>query len=401
MPKLKSKHFTSDYFKPLRAYTDNELPEIVNLLLKDKKLIKLLIKEKTSTWSNFKKAYLFWFFPIAPIIFKLKIKYKFYNINKIYEFQEKFIAPYMKRMIHNTIDNLSNSGLENLSKDYLFLSNHRDIVVDPALVNYVLHQHLNNTAYIAIGDNLLQEDFISHLMRMNKSFIVPRGYIGTLKEKYNKLSLLSEYIKSLRENNQSIWIAQREGRSKDGIDKTSDSVLKMISLAYNKNIETTLNETRIIPVSISYEYDPCDTLKAKELWHIKAYGKYEKKEYEDIDSIKKGIIGRKGNVHISFCNLIEPNYSDLNTLIVKIDQEIINSFYLMPTHISAYRYICKQDNLQNLQDILPYKYDENILDSKEKLLIERCDILENEEQKRIFFQIYANPVFSWLKLNKK
>ena len=193
------------------------------------------------------------------------------------------IAIYMDKMILDTTTKLTHSGLENLAEDrgYLFISNHRDITMDPAFVNYILYHAGYETLQIAIGDNLLKNPFVTDLMRLNKSFIVKRSLKG--RELLKSLNLLSQYIHHCINNEHNVWIAQREGRAKDGIDKTDPTLLKMLAMGNRElSLGNSLKELRIVPVAISYEYDACDELKAEELYTLEQTGSFMKTDRSDI-----------------------------------------------------------------------------------------------------------------------
>ena len=182
----------------------------------------------------------------------------------------------MRKMIDTTVSGLSVSGLDQLSPDqsYVFVSNHRDIAMDPALVNWVLHLNQHQTLRVAIGDNLLTKPYVSDLMRLNKSFIVNRSATAP-REKLKAAKHLSSYIHhSITEDRQNIWIAQREGRAKDGLDRTNSAVIGMLGLSKAKPVPLAdhIKTLNIVPVSISYEYDPCDEAKAKELYMQQTHG---------------------------------------------------------------------------------------------------------------------------------
>ena len=220
-----------------------------------------------------------------------------------------FFVSFVSDIVYFTINNFSFFWFENISKDkgYLFISNHRDITLDSALLNLTLHKNNFKTTYSAVGNNLLSEKWASDLMRLNKSFIIDRSD-KSKKEIYKSLNLASEYIFSTIHNRKDcIWIAQKQGRSKDGDDFTDPSVLKMIHLNGRKKvpIDRYLNDLNIVPVSVSYEKDPNDILKARELYLTDLNQKYIKQPKEDLQSIVHGIRGYKGNVHLSIGNILK------------------------------------------------------------------------------------------------
>lgn len=214
------------------------------------------------------------------------------------------LAEYVKHCVDSTTDGFAFSGLEKLPQDQacLFVSNHRDITLDPILVNYALWQNDMPTTQIAIGDNLLEIPLEAEFMRINDSFIVIRNAKG-LKAQYVAMTKTSRYIRRTLEKGQSIWIAQREGRAKDGLDQTDPAVLKMFALAFrdeSKDLSYMLERINLVPVTFTYELDPCAPRKAIEVAEREKTGSYQKSEHEDRDSLIEGIRGYKGRVHLAF-----------------------------------------------------------------------------------------------------
>jgi len=270
------------------------------------------------------------------IRFWLKRKWsRYHNVHQV----QLGIAQLMHKMIKKTTSGLTYSGLDKLDKNksYIFISNHRDIAMDPAFVNYVLHLHDFDTARIAIGDNLLSLDCATYLMRLNKSFIVKRS-IKAPRVMLKALTHLSAYIKHSLDEHQSIWIAQREGRAKDGNDMTDAAILKMFYVNGRKQkipFPEYIASLNIVPVSISYEYDPGDRAKTIELYIKATQGGYIKGKQEDIFSIIRGIIGQKGHVHVSFGTPITSNITTPDDLAKQIDAQITENFKLYPDNYIA------------------------------------------------------------------
>lgn len=207
-------------------------------------------------------------------------------------------------IINSSISKLSFSGLDQLSPDqhYLFISNHRDILMDPLLLNFLLHHHQHKTAHCAIGDNLLQNNIALEFALLNKCFKIMRS-ITSPREMLKAMKLQSAYIRHLSFNRTSnIWIAQKEGRSKDNLDKTNPALIKMLGLEKPKSYSfgEYIDRLNIVPVSFSYEWDPCDVDKATELEITKQQGHYKKQAIEDLTAVKKGLFGSKGAVHVHF-----------------------------------------------------------------------------------------------------
>ena len=252
------------------------------------------------------------------------------------------IEGYMDRMISDTTAGFSVSGLDQLDpgQAYLFMSNHRDIAMDPAFTNYALWSNGHNTVRIAIGDNLLTKPYVSDLMRLNKSFIVRRSVRGP-RQILKAYRDLSAYIRhSLFEEQVPIWIAQREGRAKDGVDRTEPAIIKMLAMSQDKAHESFseyIGGLKIVPVTISYELDPCDAAKARELAAVASSGSYEKAEHEDVESIAKGIAGNKGQVHVAFGTPLGDDYDNAEAVAVEIDRQVCANYALHGTNIYAYR----------------------------------------------------------------
>lgn len=318
----------NDTFSDIRPYMDHEVKPTIQHLLNNPELLHTLAAYRFPKLSKV--------FPkLTHALVKLYFSRAAQKINSVHDFQQQ-VARYMAQMIKRTTTQVTWSGVENLKKDesYLFVSNHRDIAMDPAFVNWVLHSHQMDTVRIAIGSNLLQKPFISDIMRLNKSFIVKRGEKG--KAMLNALKQLSGYIHHSLAEGQSIWIAQREGRAKDGNDQTDPAILKMFHIANRKQpLSEVLSNLKIVPVSLSYEFDPCDGLKSEELAAKARDGHYEKAEFEDIESIIKGILGEKGAVHIAFGTPISGEFESVERFAKEIDRQIHQNYKLHPSNLIA------------------------------------------------------------------
>lgn len=272
-------------FDAIRPYADAEVRPVLARLLADPAFLGTLTRFRFPRLAG----PLGWL--LKPLI-AARLRSEFTSIDSVAKLQAR-IEPYIDRTIEHASDGISYSGLEHLQpgKPYLYLANHRDIVMDPAFVNYAVYHAGLQTPRIAIGDNLLQRPFVSDLMRLNKSFIVHRSISGR-REKLAAYQLLSAYINhSIREDGESIWIAQAEGRAKDGDDRTDSAILKMFHMSRkDEPFAAVIDSLNLIPVSISYEYDPCDLAKARELCVRAATGSYTKAPGEDDASIAQ--IGR-------------------------------------------------------------------------------------------------------------
>jgi hypothetical protein len=262
-------------------------------------------------------------------------------VDSVHELQ-MVIREYMNRMIERTTSGFSVSGLDALdpATPYLFVSNHRDIAMDPAFTNYALNAAGFHTVRIAIGDNLLTKPWVSDMMRLNKSFIVRRS-ARSPRELMSASRHLSSYIRySLQVERAPVWIAQREGRAKDGLDRTEPAVIKMLGLARDKASEEFgdyIAGLHIVPVAIAYELDPCDALKARELWQRASTGSYAKAAQEDIASIATGITGHKGHVHVNFGQPLGAGLDSPAAVAAAIDAQIVRGYRLQPSNVLAYR----------------------------------------------------------------
>jgi len=364
-------------FDDIRPYRDDEVVAVIEKLINQQGL--------QASIASLKMPRIYQLLPkFACSIVKWSLKFraqKFHNIEQI----QIEVAKYLHHLIKKSTAGFSFSGLDSFdrTKPALFISNHRDIVLDVALVNLALYKSGLNTVEAAVGDNLLHQPWVADLMRINKSFIVKRS-------EENKRAMLkaskqlSAYIHdSLVNRRQNIWIAQREGRAKDGIDKTNSALISMLLLNKEKQtpIADYLTELNIIPVSISYEFDPCDSDKAIELAEKEATGHYQKQEGEDLKSITQGLVGQKGRVHIEFCQPIKGDYADSKTIAAAIDKEIIGNYKLYDSNLVAHAALNQQ------------AADSTVLAQLNK----RMENL-TAEQRHWLLTMYANPVNAKQKL---
>lgn len=321
-----------DEFEAIRPYADAEVPLVMARLFADREFLDILAHFRFPRLADS----MGWL--IKPVISR-RLRKQFASIRTVDALQHK-IEAYIDRTIERATDGVTFSGLEQLQQGraYLFLANHRDIVMDPAFVNYAVYQAGIRTPRIAIGDNLLQRPFVSDLMRLNKSFIVRRSISGR-REKLAAYQVLSAYINhSIRNDGESVWIAQAEGRAKDGDDRTDSAILKMLHMSRkDETFSDALAALRPVPVAISYEYDPCDQAKARELYIRATTGTYTKAPGEDDASIALGITGYKGRVHIAFGQPMESVPEDAKQMALALDRQILGSYRLFPVHYLAYR----------------------------------------------------------------
>ncbi|POA59952.1 glycerol acyltransferase [Pseudomonas sp. GW531-R1] len=318
-------------FDTIRPYNDSEVPAVLARLFSDKAFLDILTHFRFPRFAGT----LGWL--LKPMIAR-KLRREFAGVTTVATLQDK-VEYYVDHTIDRATDGVTYTGVEQLKSGtaYLFLANHRDIVMDPAFVNYAVYHAGLPTPRIAIGDNLLQKPFVSDLMRLNKSFIVHRSITGR-KEKMAAFNLLSAYINhSILNDGQSIWIAQAEGRAKDGDDRTESAILKMFHVSRkDEPFAEVIQSLNLTPVSISYEYDPCDAAKARELYIRATTGTYTKASGEDDVSIALGITGYKGRVHINFAPPITERFEDTKVLAVEMDRQILGGYRLFPVHYLAY-----------------------------------------------------------------
>ena len=340
----------TDPWADIRPYHDDEVAAVLAKLANNRELLDALTLYRLPRLNRA----LPW---LARGLASLAIRRQARGVTSVHEFQLR-VADYMEHMIRTSTDHFRIEGLENLDPDtaYLFIGNHRDISLDPAFVNFALHQVGRNTVRIAIGDNLLKKPYVNDLMRLNKSFIVPRALRGkrAMLAAYQKLS---GYIRhSIVEDNHSIWMAQREGRAKDGIDRTDPAIIKMMTMARRQEdrrapIGDAIAELRMVPVSISYEYDPCDLQKARELHAMDTHGEYAKSEFEDIQSIVAGITGHKGRVELRFGTPLGADFDTPEAVAAEIDRQVMSGYHLFPSHYLALEALGDAPELLDMSEV--------------------------------------------------
>lgn len=318
------------------------------------------------------------------------------------DFQCNFIYKALQKVLEKTSDGLTTSGFEKLEKNsaYMFISNHRDILLDTSLLNACLFEHKLVMTASAIGDNLVQKSFLRSLARLNRNFLVQRGL--SPREMLQSSKLLSEYISILLQHeNRSVWIAQREGRTKDGNDATNPGVLKMLAMASDEeNLMDYFKKIQIVPVSISYEYDPTDALKMPQLLAEAKQEIYIKEKNEDFINLMSGIMGQKRRIHIHVGDVLiheldsikdqhENSNKQILALAQVIDDTILSNYKLWPTNYIAY-------DILNQTDTYSHLYTENEKSLFERRLERRIDH-NNPLALQSFLAMYANPVVNKLK----
>ncbi len=340
------------------------------------------------------KAIMDFTFPdVDDEIWKQQLK----RTHSIRDFQCNFIYQSVQKVLEKSSEGLTTSGFENLEKNtsYLFISNHRDIILDTSLLNACLFDHGLVMTASAIGDNLVKRDFMNTLAKLNRNFLVQRGL--SPRELLQSSKLMSEYIcQLLLRENRSVWIAQREGRTKDGNDATHSGVLKMLGMASNdKDVTDYFKKLKIVPVSISYEYDPTDALKMPQLMAEAKAEIYVKDKNEDFVTLLSGIIGQKKRIHIHVGDVLDTELDkiaeendntnkQIQALAQIIDDSILQSYKLWPTNYIAYDLLYKTD-----------KYSAHYTEDEKSLFERRLEMkidCSNEIMMEGFLNMYANPV---------
>lgn len=321
------------------------------------------------------------------------------------DFQEKVMCPAIKQCLIRTSDGFEVSGLENVDKSrrHLFISNHRDIVMDPALTQYALLNAGFDSTDICVGSNLLSNRYIEDIMRSNRMIEVHRGLASH--GRYMAAQQLSAFVRNqVADGHSDVWIAQRQGRAKDSRDTTGQSVLKMFSMSGKGSFAESFGELSIIPLSISYEYESCDIRRAREIY-ISRRQRYSKSKFEDVISMKTGITQKKGHVHLTFCKPITMQElrdcealggnNSFKALCGILDKRIAEGYHPFPTNYMAV------DLLRNTHEF-ETRYEGNTFGNFSLYIDKQVaglkdDLVEDKaELKEILLKIYANPVLDRL-----
>jgi hypothetical protein len=369
-------------FDDIRPFNDSEVNHYIGLLLHDdgfQNILQFIFKDQDKI---------------------SQAKAMLSQINSVKELQVGFMSNLVNELIlKKSTDGLFCSGLEHLDKNasYLFISNHRDIILDSAIMNYLIVLEGMNTTEVAIGNNLLIEDWIEYAVKLNRAFVVRRNLPA--RELLMASKKLSEYIRrDITMQHTSVWIAQREGRTKDGNDKTQMALLKMLNLSNHKEFKEGFGELRIVPISISYEIEPCGISKVDELYRKQTEG-FEKTQRDDLRSMGHGLVNPKGRVHFEFGKPIdsqldliaaeETTSMQIEKLADHIDQQIYSNFKLWPNNYVA-EDILNGSSL-NAEYYTPeqYKKFEAMLDEAVSLIPGDSEIIRN-----MFLQMYVNPLLN-------
>ena len=369
-------------FESISPYTDEEAAEALS------KLAEFPLLSQISQQ----------FFPEqSPDFLKSLLK----SIKTIDDFQILVMQKFVRWVLEHTARNFSYDGVANIDpqKKFLAMSNHRDIMLDPAITQLILYTNGIPMTEIAVGDNLITNQTIEWLIRSNRMIKVVRGI--SARELYLSSQMLSKYIRlNITNQRSSVWLAQRQGRTKNGYDITEQGLLKMLDMSGTADFQTNFEELNIIPMSISYEYEPCDILKAREMV-ISRKHKYVKAEGEDFNSIMTGIMQQKGNIHL---NIGKPLTSDEIAEAAKcdkndryqlirhaVDTRVIEGYKLWKNNYLAY-------DLANQSYKYSHLYEPADVEQFVAYMQKQLDTVEpevnREDLRRIFLDIYANPVYT-------
>ena len=373
--------FTPAEFDAIRAYEDRDLGATIKNLFADEAFRSVL----QSLFPN----------QSLPLLEKQLSSY-----TSILEFQKNFIHGLVTQLIQKTGNGLTLdiSALTNKGLPYTYISNHRDIILDSALLDILLiDAEFPQTVEIAIGDNLLVYPWIKHLVRLNKAFIVQRSL--SLREMLAASKLMSRYMHFvITQKKNPIWIAQREGRAKDGNDRTQEAVLKMIAMGGEGTATERLMAMHIVPLSISYEFDPCDFLKAKEFQMKRDNPAYKKTRADDLVNMQTGLFGYKGRVHYACAPCIDDwiatrkglsNAEFFAATARRLDEEIYRNYRLYPNNFVAL------DLLNNEKDYISHYSEEDKVQFEQYLQqqIDKIDLPNKDEAflRERLLAMYANP----------
>ena len=371
-------------FAGIAPYTDAEAAEAMNRLAKHR-------------YTRLISKYLF------PKERRDYLSIQLKEIHTVDDFQQSVVSKAVAWVIETTSDGFTYDGVENIKAlpgRYLAMSNHRDIVLDPALTQYVLFQNGLPQTEIAVGDNLIKDSkTVEALLRCNRMVTVVRGV--SARELYLSSQVLSKYIRQgITSGRASMWIAQRQGRTKNGIDITEQGLLKMFDMSGTKGFKENFEELNIVPMSISYEYEPCDVRKAREVL-ISRTQKYVKKRNEDMHSIIMGIRQQKGHIHLHIGKPLTSEEIAAASLCDKndryqwirhaVDRRVIEGYKLWKTNYLCYDLVYGTDKYAAYytpEDVTAFKkYMEHRLNKVERTL-------DRDELRDIFLKIYSNPVLS-------
>lgn len=368
----------NDAYRDIAPYYGDELYEAIARLKENKSFVKSASEMVFTDHFNFVSS-----------VKKRALQHKLYEaldtVHTVDEFQANVTSAILiKAVVKNTMSQFTYDGLENIEKgiSYFFFSNHRDIVLDCALLNEVLGNEGYGYTEIAIGDNLLLNQLSKDLFKLNGGVTVKRTL--PLREKFEESKRLSSYFyETIAKAGKSMWVAQKSGRAKDGLDLTNPAIIKMLYMSQKSSgmsFSELLADCRIVPVAISYQYDPCDINKGREELSKKLKGFYEKKRFEDMINVLRGIRKKKGRVHLHVGKPISPTLPDHKAVADEIDRQIHLGYHLWDTNYIAF------DQLHEGRRFEAYYSEEQ----KEKFLKRYKGL--SEGLKEFVMHSYANPV---------
>lgn len=378
-------------FDAIRSYDDSDLRQVLPLLFDDDSFCQVLQS-------------------LFPSVSLAVLKERASQCSTILDVQKSFLYPYIENLLQSASEGavLDDSAIADKTQAYSFISNHRDIVLDPALLCFLLiRNQFPDTAEIAIGDNLLIFDWIKHIVRLNRAFIVQRGL--NLRETLLASQRLSAYMHYvITQKHHSLWIAQREGRAKDSSDRTQDSVLKMIAMGRSDNVIASLREMNIVPLTISYEYDPCDYLKAQEFQQKRDDAAFKKSKADDLQNMHTGIMGRKGHIRFVMAPPVNewldtlgdvPRAELFPMLSQHIDKEIHRHYSLFPGNYIAFDQLHSQSRFHDRYSAQETEaFNRYVSGQLEKIELPNPDMPFLRER---LLTMYANPVGNWIEANEE
>lgn len=370
-------------FDSIRPYYDSEVPAAAERLCQSEAFLDL-----------FKQLFKLDKAPIIAMLKKIKTKD---------QFQQHLFGPIVRKLMDMTTDGVTIEGIELIDNNasYTFMSNHRDIILDSAILNVLLREHGAKYTRPAIGSNLLINDWVTDFVKLDSCFVVERDI--TVREMISSSSLRSQYIReTIQENEYSVWIAEKEGRTKNGDDRVQQALLKMLKISGPANFAENFKELHLMPLAISYEWEPCDALKTQELY-TRSVGEYTKTPEADMNSMITGLKDYKGRIHFHMDQLkdaeldeidnLPSNNDKIEALANLIDSKIHKNYKLWPNNYIAY------DLLHSVNKFNKY-YTPEEKENFIRVMTQKIDKLEGNVSllNNIFLEIYANPVKNHLKL---
>lgn len=370
-------------FDSIRPYYDSEVPAAAERLCQSEAFLDL-----------FKQLFKLDKAPIIAMLKKIKTKD---------QFQQYLFGPIVRKLMDMTTDGVTIEGIELIDNNasYTFMSNHRDIILDSAILNVLLREHGAKYTRPAIGSNLLINDWVTDFVKLDSCFVVERDI--TVREMISSSSLRSQYIReTIQENEYSVWIAEKEGRTKNGDDRVQQALLKMLKISGSANFAENFKGLHLMPLAISYEWEPCDALKTQELY-TRSVGEYTKTPEADMNSMITGLKDYKGRIHFHMDQLkdaeldeidnLPSNNDKIEALANLIDSKIHKNYKLWPNNYIAY------DLLHSVNKFNKY-YTPEEKENFIRVMTQKIDKLEGNVSllNNIFLEIYANPVKNHLKL---